>query len=72
MKYERRPHVPDDQDRAAMMLRLVKAALIENGADSLASVGAVLSEIRDRDPAVIERLTAGIRARRAGALFRFH
>lgn len=55
-----------DEDRAALMVRLVKEALHADTAEGRAGIGAILRELRHADPQAIERLAAGIQITRAG------
>ena len=55
-----------DEERVALMVRLVKATLNADTADGRAGLSAVLRELRDGDPEAIERLAAGIQLRRVG------
>lgn len=55
-----------DEDRAALMIRLVREALHADTAEGRAGIGAILRELRHADPEAIERLAAGIQIARAG------
>ncbi|WP_092307706.1 hypothetical protein [Brevundimonas viscosa] len=55
-----------DEDRAALMVRLVKETLHADTAEGRAGIGAILRELRHADPEAIERLAAGIQIARAG------
>lgn len=55
-----------DGEKAALMLRLVKAVLQNDTPDGLAGVDAVLLEMRAADPGSVERLAASIQLGRLG------
>lgn len=55
-----------DEDKAALMVRLVREALHADTAEGHAGIGAILRELRHAEPAAIERLAAGIQIARAG------
>lgn len=55
-----------DEEKAALMARLVKAILNADTAHGRAGLGAVLRELREADPAAIERLLTGLQMRRVG------
>lgn len=55
-----------DEVKAALMVRLVKAALHADTADGRAGLGAILRELRDADPAAVERLAAALNLRGVG------
>jgi hypothetical protein len=54
----------DDARRAAQMLRLAEA-MMDPGSDWQAGLGALIREIRDQDPGLIEEMAAGLRLDRA-------
>lgn len=55
-----------DEEKAELMVRLVKEALHADTAEGRAGIGAILRELRHADPAAIERMAAGIQIARAG------
>lgn len=55
-----------DEEKAALMVRLVREALHADTADGRAGVGAILRELRHADPDAVERLAASIQIARAG------
>lgn len=55
-----------DEEKAALIVRLVEAALHTDTADGRAGMGAVLRELREADPEALERLATGLRLRRVG------
>ena len=56
----------EDEEKAALMVRLVREALHADTAEGRAGIGAILRELRHAEPEPIERLAASIQITRAG------
>lgn len=52
-----------DEEKAALMVRLIEAALRADTADGRAGLGAVLRELQHGDPEALERLATGLQLR---------
>lgn len=55
-----------DEEKAAMMVRLIKATMHAETADGRAGLGAMMRELRHADPVALERLASGLRLRGVG------
>lgn len=55
-----------DEEKAALIVRLVEAALNLDTADGRAGLGAVMRELRSADPDAVQRLATALRLRGVG------
>lgn len=62
-----KPGLPvTDEEKAALIVRLVEAALNLDTADGRAGLGAVMRELRSADPEAVQRLATALRLRGVG------
>lgn len=62
-----KPGLPlTDEEKAALMVRMVRAALNADTADGRAGLGAVLRELKEADPQAAQRLADRLQLRRVG------
>lgn len=55
-----------DEEKAALLVRVVEAALHTDTADGRAGLGAVMRELRAADPEAVQRLATALQLRGVG------
>lgn len=62
-----KPGLPlTDEEKATLMVRMIRTALHADTADGRAGLGALLRELRSADPEALQRLADGLRLRHVG------